>query len=57
MNQLLLRVITEQDFSFSSGALANDPSLWIYFTQDFSVAPGFDNVAPGNENGSDCQFC
>ncbi|MFT7364215.1 MAG: RimJ/RimL family protein N-acetyltransferase, partial [Algoriphagus sp.] len=32
-DQILLRVITEQDFSLLQD-LANDPSLWIYFTQD-----------------------
>jgi RimJ/RimL family protein N-acetyltransferase len=39
-DQILLRVITEQDFSLLQD-LANDPSLWIYFTQDLSVESDF----------------
>lgn len=39
-DQILLRVITEQDFSFLQ-ELADDPSLWIYFTQDLSVESDF----------------
>jgi RimJ/RimL family protein N-acetyltransferase len=39
-DQILLRPITEQDFLLLQN-LANDPSLWIYFTQDLSVASDF----------------
>ena len=39
-DQILLRPITEQDFSLLQ-ALANDPSLWRYFTQDLSIASDF----------------
>jgi RimJ/RimL family protein N-acetyltransferase len=39
-DQILLRVITEQDFSLLQD-LANDSSLWIYFTQDLSVESDF----------------
>lgn len=37
---ILLRPISEQDFSLLQ-ALADDPSLWIYFTQDLSVESDF----------------
>lgn len=37
---ILLRPISEQDFSLLQ-ALADDPSLWIYFTQDLSVVSDF----------------
>jgi RimJ/RimL family protein N-acetyltransferase len=39
-DQILLRVITEQDFSLLQD-LVNDSSLWIYFTQDLSVESDF----------------
>jgi RimJ/RimL family protein N-acetyltransferase len=45
-DKILLRPITEQDF-FLLQDLANDPSIWIYFTQDLSVASDFAKwVAP-----------
>jgi RimJ/RimL family protein N-acetyltransferase len=45
-DKILLRPITEQDF-FLLQDLANDPRLWIYFTQDLSVASDFAKwVAP-----------
>jgi len=39
-DQILLRPISEQDFSLLQD-LANDPSLWIYFTQDLSIEADF----------------
>lgn len=45
-DQILLRPITEHDFSLLQD-LVNDPGLWIYFTQDLSVASDFAKwVAP-----------
>jgi RimJ/RimL family protein N-acetyltransferase len=39
-DHILLRPISEQDFSLLQ-SLADDPSLWIYFTQDLSVESDF----------------
>jgi RimJ/RimL family protein N-acetyltransferase len=39
-DQILLRSISEQDFSLLQN-LANDPSMWIYFTQDLSKESEF----------------
>jgi len=39
-DHILLRPISEQDFSWLR-SLANDPSLWIYFTQDLSIESDF----------------
>lgn len=54
-DQILLRPITEQDFSLLK-ELANDPQLWIYFTQDLSVPEDFKKwVTPALE-GQRLQF-
>ncbi|MDG1278455.1 MAG: GNAT family protein [Algoriphagus sp.] len=39
-DHILLRPISEQDFSLLQ-SLADDPSLWIYFTQDLSLESDF----------------
>ena len=45
--KILLRPISEQDFP-SLISLANDPSLWIYFTYDLSVPGEFEEWAHRN---------
>ncbi len=54
-NQILLRVIQEQDFSLLR-LLANDPDLWIYFTQDLSIEQDFYKWVKPAMTGERLQF-
>lgn len=53
--QILLRPITEQDFP-SLMLLANDPSLWKYFTFDLSIPAEFEDWAKPALVGQRLQF-
>ena len=53
--KILLRPISEQDFP-SLISLANDPSLWIYFTYDLSVPGEFEEWVKPAFAGQRLQF-
>ncbi len=53
--RILLRPISEQDFP-SLIRLANDPSLWTYFTYDLSIPAEFDEWARPALVGQRLQF-
>jgi RimJ/RimL family protein N-acetyltransferase len=53
--KVLLRPLVRQDFSLLKN-LANDPTLWVYFTHDLSNSDDFDAWAKPSFTGERLQF-